>query len=58
MPQKPKRTRPKALEDSVKIEVRMSADDARRLDKIVAAGGFSSRSEAVRHWILIESPVE
>jgi hypothetical protein len=55
---KPKRTRPKALEGSTVIKVRVSADEARRLDKIVAAGGFPSRSEAVRHWIMIESPVE
>jgi hypothetical protein len=55
---KPNRTRPKALEGSTVIKVRVSADEARRLDKIVAAGGFPSRSEAVRHWIMIESPVE
>jgi hypothetical protein len=58
MTDKPKRTRPKALESSTVIKVRVSADEARRLDKIVAAGGFPSRSEAVRHWIMIESPVE
>ncbi len=58
MTPKPKRTRPKALEGSTVIKVRVSADEARRLDKIVAAGGFPSRSEAVRHWIMIESPVE
>lgn len=55
---KPKRTQPKKLDGSTVLVIRVSADDIRRLDRIVAAGGHPSRSAAVRHWIMIESPVE
>lgn len=52
------RTRPKAIDNATTITIRLSRDHVERLDKIVKDRGFSSRNEAVRNWIEIESPVE
>jgi len=63
MTTKPKRgtratQRPKSLDNPRTIEVSLTEDHLRRLDKIVEAGNHPSRSAAVRWWIEIESPVE
>jgi hypothetical protein len=63
MTPKPKRgtratERPKSLDNPRVLQVTLTDDHLRRLDRIVEAGNFPSRSAAVRHWIEIESPVE
>ena len=63
MTTKPKRgtratQRPKTLDNPRSLELSLTEDHIRRLDKIVEAGSHPSRSAAVRHWIEIASPVE